>query len=188
MPNEYYSDIITVFEAGEQKDQPDPQEDRPIVFFNRSRHFGDATEHFKGVQAVANWLGDNDNQKSMNWAVRVPVNRARFERLSAEWKNERDGSKSAWAMVTHPSYMKIIGMGRSALPFIFHEIANEADHWFWALHCITEEDPVPMEHHGNIEEMTLHWISWGKERGYIGSPTSRKVLPQTLRRRIPENK
>lgn len=78
---------------------------------------------------------------------------ARFGRLAAKWKEERQFLSSSTQMAMCPSYQQIFGMGRDALPLIFHELANEPDHWFWALKSITGEDPVPAEQRGIIRAM-----------------------------------
>jgi hypothetical protein len=44
------------------------------------------------------------------------------------------------------AYYKIIGMGMAAVPFILKDLEqNEPNHWLWALHAITEENPVPAD-------------------------------------------
>ena len=40
-------------------------------------------------------------------------------------------------------YQQIVGMGMIAVPLILEELHREPDQWFWALECITEENPVP---------------------------------------------
>lgn len=93
---------------------------------------------------------------------------ARFEQLAANWREERQFLSSSTQMAMCPSYQQIIGMGRDALPLIFHELAKEPDHWFWALKSITGEDPVPVEQRGMIREMTRAWLHWAREHGYEG--------------------
>ncbi len=66
-----------------------------------------------------------------------------------------------------PAYQAIIGMGRTALPFIFEELHQRGGHWFWALRAITGENPVPPEHRGNVEAMTQDWLRWARDRGGI---------------------
>ena len=52
------------------------------------------------------------------------------------------------------AYQQIIGMGAEALPFIFRELQKEPDHWFWALHAITGENPVSKNAAGDLKAMT----------------------------------
>ena len=55
-------------------------------------------------------------------------------------------------MAMHPAYQQIVGMGRSAVPFILKELANGPGHWFWALRAISGEDPVSSQGQGRRAE------------------------------------
>ena len=70
-------------------------------------------------------------------------------------------------MVLHSAYQRIIGVGVEVLPLIMKELQDDPDHWFWALHSITEDDPVPEESRGNLAEMTEAWLAWGLIHGYV---------------------
>jgi len=85
----------------------------------------------------------------------------KFSELAEKWREETRYLSSVRDMVLHPAYQQIIGMGREALPFLFEELKRQPDHWFWALHAITGEDPVPPEEKGNVEAMTRRWLLWG---------------------------
>lgn len=78
-------------------------------------------------------------------------------------------TSSITQMATHPAYQQIIGMGKDAVPLILDELRREPDHWFWALHAITGDDPVPSNGRGKLEGMTRAWLDWGVRRG-IGRP------------------
>jgi hypothetical protein len=65
----------------------------------------------------------------------------------------------------HPAYLKIIGMGWDAVPFLLQELKNEPDLWFLALRSITDENPVTDEIRGNIKAMSKAWLTWAEERG-----------------------
>ena len=95
-----------------------------------------------------------------------PVTAQRFARLSAQWKTGRGPVSSLSEMVMYPAYQQIIGMGRSAIPFLLRELEQSPDHWFWALKSITGIDPVPPEHRGDIALMSDDWLRWGREQGY----------------------
>ena len=66
----------------------------------------------------------------------------------------------------HPAYQQIVGMGRSAVPFILKELANGPGHWFWALRAISGEDPVSPKDRGDVLKMTNAWLVWGARNGY----------------------
>ena len=64
-------------------------------------------------------------------------------------------------------YQQIIGMGTAAVPLILEELQREPDQWFWALECITEENPVPPQDAGRVRAMAEAWVRWGIERGFL---------------------
>jgi len=91
----------------------------------------------------------------------------RFYDLAKTWQEETQHISSVREMVLHPAYQQIIGMGRDAIPFLLRELKRQPDHWFWALHAITGEDPVPTEEKGNVDAMTRCWLRWGAANGWI---------------------
>jgi len=93
--------------------------------------------------------------------------KAKFARLSQEWKADRHASSLARDLVSRPAYLRIIGMGRDALPLILQELAKAPDHWFVALKAIADEDPVRPESRGRMRDMTEAWLKWGREKGYV---------------------
>ncbi len=95
--------------------------------------------------------------------------RHRFERLALEWKEQSKFLSNSAKMAMLKPYQRIIGMGESALPLILEELAKEPDHWFWALEMISEQDPVPSEAVGSVNEMAQAWIDWGKKQGYLAA-------------------
>ena len=88
-----------------------------------------------------------------------------FQRFAKTWRDECAHLASIREMVLHPAYQQIVGMGLSALPFIFAELEREPNHWFWALRAITGEDPVPPEHRGNVSQMAQAWLQWAERKG-----------------------
>lgn len=83
-----------------------------------------------------------------------------------EWKEQTRAMSSIAQKVSHPAYQEIIGMGKVALPFLFEDLRQGHDHWFPALKSITGDDPVPVEHRGNVAEMRRAWMEWGRQHGY----------------------
>lgn len=90
----------------------------------------------------------------------------RFDALTQEWKRDTRASSSITEIAMHPAYQQIIGMGKQALPFIFRELQEEPDHWFWALKAITGEDPVPPAARGRLSAMRQAWLEWAGRNGY----------------------
>src|SRR5262249_7899620 len=67
---------------------------------------------------------------------------AYFRHLADEWYEETGGLSILSKRIAHPAYHKVMAMGRDALPFLFRELRDTPEYWFWALHCITRESPV----------------------------------------------
>ena len=104
------------------------------------------------------------------WHYYFPVSRQaenRFNELAAKWKSETKYSSSMTDMILHPAYMRIIGMGKEALPLILRELRREPDYWFWALSAIADAEPVRPEDVGNLEKSTEAWLNWASEEGYL---------------------
>ena len=89
----------------------------------------------------------------------------RFRELAKKWHKETRFISSVTKMVTHPAYLRIIGMGPAAVPLLLRELERTRDHWFVALHAITGEDPAPPR--ASFDEAVEAWLAWGKRNGYI---------------------
>lgn len=116
------------------------------------------------VEELEEWYGN---------AHIVPIvskTRERFDRLVSEWKASIRPHSMESRLAMHPAYQKMIGMGETALPFMFEMLKVEHDspsHWFWALASITEQNPVPSESRGRVKEMAKAWMYWGENNGYV---------------------
>lgn len=93
--------------------------------------------------------------------------RERFRRLVSEWKEQSRYLSNTAQMAMLEPYQRIIGIGESAVPLILEELQREPDHWFWALECITEQNPVRPEAAGLLHLMAQAWIDWGERQGYL---------------------
>jgi hypothetical protein len=98
-------------------------------------------------------------------SYRLPTE-LQFLMLANKWKQDNVFESSPWRMAAHPAYQRIIGMGQRAVPLILQDLAREADFWFEALVAITDEQPVPLEHAGDMEAMRQDWLRWGRINGY----------------------
>lgn len=86
-----------------------------------------------------------------------------FHALRNRWYVERGVTSSTTDLVTCPSYLRIIGMGASALPFILEQLVQEGDdpdHWFAALEAITGANPVGFDDYGDTVAMRRAWFRW----------------------------
>jgi hypothetical protein len=91
----------------------------------------------------------------------------RFGALVKQWKKETEHLSSAARMAKHPAYREIVQLGSAAVPLLLAELQREPDFWFAALREITNEDPVPPQSLGKIEEMAQAWLAWGRAKGYL---------------------
>ena len=64
----------------------------------------------------------------------------RFNELKHIWQKETLKSNDA-EMFSHIAYLKIISMGKKAVPMIMNELENGVDQWFKALMAITDQNP-----------------------------------------------
>lgn len=96
----------------------------------------------------------------------APTAQQKFESLAERWKKETLYCSSVLEMAMHPAYQQIIGMGRTAIPFMLKDLKEQPRHWFWALRAISGEDPVPPNARGDVLRMTQAWLVWGARSGY----------------------
>ncbi len=90
-----------------------------------------------------------------------------FHELAAQWRAETGGYSMMTSIVTHPAYLRIIGMGEQALPWIFFELEEHGGHWYVALRAITGANPVLYEDRGRRPKMREAWLAWGRDNGWI---------------------
>lgn len=94
-----------------------------------------------------------------------PAFELEFRALAEKWRRDTQHTSSVNKMITHPSYMRIVGMGREVLPLLFKELSERRDHWLVALNAITGEDPAPEV--SNFSEAVDAWLAWGHTKGYL---------------------
>lgn len=97
-------------------------------------------------------------------AVQGKPTKEDFEKLAADWEQNRPKGTDVHQMVNHPAYRAIIAMGRPAVPWILDRLAKKPDHWFAALNTITGANPVRPEQEGKLETMTKAWLQWAKQQ------------------------
>lgn len=85
-----------------------------------------------------------------------------FNEQAERWKNETGHLSSITKAIVHPSYLRIIGMGKQAIPLLLKELQERPDHWLVALNAITGEDPAPED--ATFMEAVAAWIHWGRSK------------------------
>jgi hypothetical protein len=87
-----------------------------------------------------------------------------FRELVSEWKKETWFISSIKKRISHPSFLKIVGLGSPAVPLIIEELRRQPDYWSFALEAITREDPVPRAE--SLKELRDGWLVWAAANGY----------------------
>ena len=88
---------------------------------------------------------------------------ATFKELVESWRTQTWYVSSLKRRTSHPDYLKILGMGMPAVPWILQELRETPDHWFTALEAITREDPDPTAQ--NMHQLRDAWLAWGERHG-----------------------
>ena len=114
---------------------------------------------------LTNWEEQTTKISSDLFLYKADELEREFEHHATIWRNETAFLSSLTEQVLHPSYQRIVGMGRQAIPLLLHELEHNPDFWFWALNAITGENPV--EEGATFDEGVSAWLEWGKEKGYI---------------------
>lgn len=90
----------------------------------------------------------------------------KFRRLASVWRAETAYVSSSSALVAHPAFRDIVGMGPPVIPLLLRELENRTGHWHRALREITGTDPVSSTDRSNVDRAVEAWLRWGKEKGY----------------------
>jgi hypothetical protein len=117
---------------------------------------GDVTLHTR-PSANAEKLGANKFTPVVVVAV--------FPDLAAKWRKETGLLSSVQDKIYNRHYQRVIGLGRDALPFIFRDLRLHGGLWFWALECITGDNPASASN--SITEAKTAWLDYGSRNGYF---------------------
>lgn len=99
----------------------------------------------------------------------IPLGRE-FVTLVSRWKRATENVSSLTAILSDPSYQRIIELGRRSdtiVPLILQDLRDHDGYWASALHALTGENPVQPKHVGNAAKVRKDWLEWGKRRGHI---------------------
>lgn len=88
-----------------------------------------------------------------------------FNALARTWKKETGFHSSLSEKFMHPSYQRIMAIGKPALRYILRDLEQTSALWFHALRFIVNEDvAVGCK---TIGEARTAWLEWGYNNGYI---------------------
>ncbi|HKI38296.1 MAG TPA: hypothetical protein VKA46_40985 [Gemmataceae bacterium] len=96
----------------------------------------------------------------------VPTLEEKFQQLAAIWRAETCYLSSTTAMVNHPAYQEIIGLGPSVVPLVLRELEQRPAQWFSALRALTGADPMDPADRGKVRKIADAWLRWGRANGY----------------------
>jgi hypothetical protein len=99
-------------------------------------------------------------------AAALPLEQ-RFQELAANWERDTSHVSSLTKKVMHPSYQTILGLGPNVVPLLIRDMQQNRRDWFWALHHLTQANPVSSEHSGKLDKMIAAWVNWGKARNLL---------------------
>ncbi|HVS69719.1 MAG TPA: hypothetical protein VHQ47_00520 [Phycisphaerae bacterium] len=93
---------------------------------------------------------------------------AEFKHHFAKWVEETGWVSNYGVLMSHPSYLAIVGLGLPAVPYLLEEIRRGGGGALLAaLEAITGENPVLPEHEGSSEQMVADWLAWGRAHGIV---------------------
>lgn len=98
--------------------------------------------------------------------LRSVMLREYFGAALAKWHSETEFSSLLAEKRAHPAYRQIVDLGEEAIPLILKEIESSPSFVFMALHDITGDDPIAVEHRGRVPLMIEDWLRWGSEHGF----------------------
>ena len=127
----------------------------------------DATEYIKASARKQSSTVNASSSNSESEAIQSDY--LKFHQLVKSWHEEIGLSSSGSEIVSSPSYLSIIAMGKSALPLILQELrdhSDDPDHWFVALQTITGENPVPEEAYGDTVRMAQCWLTFADRNAW----------------------
>jgi hypothetical protein len=88
-----------------------------------------------------------------------------FKSLVEQWRRETSVLSSIQAKIFKPNYQRIMTLGTPVLPLIFRELRDRGGQWYWALECITGDNPAAGA--ANICEAKRAWLKYAVKRGYL---------------------
>ena len=77
------------------------------------------------------------------------------------WRRETAYKSSISRRISHPAYLRIIGLGRQAIPWILQELRETPDYWFPALEALARDNFSPKA--SSMKELCEAWLKWGEE-------------------------
>jgi hypothetical protein len=97
----------------------------------------------------------------------APPLEQRFRALADKWQRETGHMSVTIKRVMHPSYQDIMAMGPQVVPLLLRDLVQTRRDWFWALHHLTQADPIEASGAKTKDAMIAAWEAWGRGRGIL---------------------
>lgn len=124
--------------------------------------------NYEGSPEISHWLLTSlVSTATTSIALDVATIEEKFAALANRWHDETDFLSSPSRIINNSSYLKILSIGKRVIPMILEDLRGRGGLWYPALRILSEEDPVPIEARGDVEQMKKAWLQWGRDRGYI---------------------
>ena len=88
-----------------------------------------------------------------------------FRESVDHWKSETVHLSSVAKIISRPSYLRIVGLGKPVLPLLIKELTDSPDHWFAALEAITGDNPVSSK--ATFDQAVQSWAEWWNQQQQI---------------------
>ena len=125
-------------------------------------------EHVRAERQLAHafaMVADYDASKLEDVQVQTELLRVEFATHVEQWLRDTRHYSIVSKKISHPSYLRIIGMGKPAIPLLLEILRDRPSHWFAALKATTGIDVS--KHSRSPSEARVAWLEWGMEHGYI---------------------
>ena len=114
-------------------------------------------------------LRNPKNNRSIKLKAKVEAEtriKSEFENLVKDWKKATVHYSFIRQKIVHPAYLRIVGMGEKAIPFILEELRESPSaSWFPALEAISGNIAAPEAK--TVGEAVQSWLSWGKQQSHL---------------------
>lgn len=138
----------------------------------------DESEQFAFVQTLEATIKQDTNEvvlrnpkdnRSVKLKAKVEAEtqtKSEFENLVKVWKKATVHYSFIRQKIVHPAYLRIVGMGEKAIPFILQELKERPSaSWFPALEAISGNNAAPAAK--SVDEAVQSWLNWGKQQSYL---------------------
>ena len=92
-----------------------------------------------------------------------------FRALADEWSKDTGHMSLISQRINHPAYKSIIRMGKAAIPPILEDLKRRPEHWFHALITLADENPIPLDFNGTVDDAAALWVQWGRDNHFIAN-------------------